>query len=324
MAKKRYQDFKNIRNQRYEELVTFYRNKYFSMFVNAYKFPELTPEENRFIMTQFWETGTVLAFILADSKKPAYEKQIELHDEQDGKVILFTPYAASAFTIYNDVAVATPVALRGATFIPKVPMKVGKECVVGWGHSSRKPIRYFIEFYINILAEVQSAIDVNLFVNKMPRLITCSIEDRQKMEEIMNAVERGDKHIYLSTENWDAIRNVLDSGEYRCDKLYTLRQEYENELLTQLGINNIQIEKAERLVVDEANANNELIAYHSQCFIEPMTAFADSVTEVLDYPLTIEKVSNDLVNYKTGELMYGNDNEFENPDRGNRVPGGNV
>ena len=47
------------------------------------------------------------------------------------------------------------------------------------------------------------------------------------------------------------------------------KKEIWNEALTYLGINNIMINKKERLITDEANSNNELINMNLQSFLTP-------------------------------------------------------
>lgn len=47
------------------------------------------------------------------------------------------------------------------------------------------------------------------------------------------------------------------------------KKEIWNEALTFLGINNILVDKKERLITDEANSNNELINLNLQSFLAP-------------------------------------------------------
>ena len=57
----------------------------------------------------------------------------------------------------------------------------------------------------------------------------------------------------------NAIRAIKTDVPYVADKLLVYKHELWNECLTFLGINNINGDKKERLIVDEANANTQLI-----------------------------------------------------------------
>ena len=83
-------------------------------------------------------------------------------------------------------------------------------------------------------------------------------------------------------------KNLMDSNELKAintespfvaDKLMDYKKEIMNEALTYLGINNIMLEKKERLVQDEANSNNELINLNLQKFLAPRQLAAKQFNE---------------------------------------------
>ena len=57
----------------------------------------------------------------------------------------------------------------------------------------------------------------------------------------------------------NAIKAIKTDVPYVADKLLQYKHELWNECLTFLGINNLNSDKKERLIVDEANANEQLI-----------------------------------------------------------------
>lgn len=62
----------------------------------------------------------------------------------------------------------------------------------------------------------------------------------------------------------DSIKSINTEAPIVFDKLQNYKKEIWNEALTFLGINNVMIEKSERLITDEANSNNELINLNLQ------------------------------------------------------------
>lgn len=275
----------------------FYENKYFGLFLNRYRFSNLTKNQNRFLFKSYWQRGTIAFSIVEGSKSLPTMKQllsnsnpntINPQDESENGILLLTPYATSKYNIEDEPSIVNLVNKRGATFIPREPQKVNIDVVIGWAHSSHAPIRSLVMYYIERIVDVENTINMNLFVHKLPRLVVCSPEDKARVEDLMESIERGEKKLFLDAQDVEAIKNVLDSGSntsYIIDKLYQYKQNLENELSTFLGFNNIPVEKAERLITAEANSNNDLIKECGDCFLSCLENTKDEVKEVLGYDM---------------------------------------
>ena len=278
----------------------FYENKYFGLFLNRRHFPQLTKNQERFLLKSFWQNGCVCAFIVEGTKQEPSLKQmlsnsskdtLILENENTNGLLLLVPFATAKYDITDAPSVVSYINKRGATFIPKGLKIVNKDCVIGWAHSSHAPIRSLVMFYIEKIVDVEKTIEMNLFVHKLPRLVVCSPEDKARVEDLMEKIEQGEKKLFLDANDVQAIKNVLDSGSntsYIIDKLYQYKQNLENELSTFLGINNNPVEKAERLITGEVNSNNQLIAECGACFDDTIDIFCEEVSKVLNFPLTQE------------------------------------
>lgn len=325
MPKIKYREIKELDDTKYDSR-RFYENKYFGLFLNAYKFSNLTYNQERYLLKKLWQNGTISAFILEGSKSDPSLKQllsnsskstIELGNESPNGLLIFVPYAVNQWNIEDEPSVVSFINLRGATFIPTNLQKVNKDCVIGWAHSSHAPIRNLVLYYIDKIVEVENTINTNLFVHKLPRLIVCSPEDKARVEKLMEDIEAGEKKLFLEAEDIEAIKNVLDSGaggNYIIDKLYQYKQNLENELLTFLGINNVALEKKERLITDEAQSNNQLINDSSDCFLDSLKAFCKNVSDILGYPLKVEAKSSPASNEENVEEVYNEDEGEDNND----------
>lgn len=278
----------------------FYENKYFGLFLNRRHFPQLTKNQERFLLKSFWQNGCVCAFIVEGTKQEPSLKQmlsnsskdtLILENENANGLLLLVPFATAKYDITDAPSVVSYINKRGATFIPKGLKIVNKDCVIGWAHSSHAPIRSLVMYYIDKIVDVEKTIEMNLFVHKLPRLVVVSPEDKDRVADLMEKIEAGEKKLFLDANDVQAIKNVLESGSntsYIIDKLYQYKQNLENELSTFLGINNNPIEKAERLITGEVNSNNQLIAECGACFDDTIDIFCEEVSKVLNFPLTQE------------------------------------
>lgn len=322
MPKLRYQDIKKTAEDKTLSATRFYETLYYGMFLNGFEFPELDQEQNHYLLKQMWKNGCVDAFILAgtipdktlqDSRTNSNKSSIALQGEYPNGLLVLTPFATSQWNIYDFPTIVTPINTRGATFIENKQQIVNKDCVIGYAHTSHSSIRDLVMFYVTKIVDVERTIDTNLFVHKLPRLIVCSPEDKARVEAIMTKIENGEHVLFLDAEDYNAIKNVLDAGgTYIIDKLYQYKQALKNELLTMLGVDNIGLEKAERLIVDEANSNNAVINDHSDCFLDTMKAFCKQVTEILKFPLSVRAKSSPAVSEKAKEIEIPNEEDTEN------------
>ena len=287
MAKMKFKEMKKNSLLTKEEIQMYYRSKYYSLYMNAYEFTGLNYQQKRFLLGQLWEKGTCAFFVLEGTKPISL--LVDPDTKEEGELVL-CPYGPSKYNIYNFPEFVQLVRLRGATFIPTEPQRVNKDVVLMWGHSSHMPIRAIVDFYVDKIAEVEVTARMNLETHKLPRLLVCSPEDKKRVAELMNAIQEGTPKLFLESDDYKAINNVLQSGgEFIVDKLFTYKQNLERELMTMLGIDNIGTLKRERQNNDEVNANNEEIDNGGDCFVDEMKLGCEQIQAVLGLDVSVKE-----------------------------------
>lgn len=293
ITKKRERSSTEIRMRTYQ----FYLNKYFNLFMNAYRFPELPREQSDYLLRKFWALGTISAFIVEGTKPIAGipTTSMTANDYPNG-MIAFVPYAPLIFSITDWPSVVSLIPVRGATFIPTRPLKVNEECVIGFAQRNKKPVFDMVDYYIEKIVDIEMTIRTQLFSHKVPWLIATTPENEEKVKRLFERLENDETSLYVDAQEVDNLKSLIGGNSYVIDKLYQLKQQYENECLTYLGIDNVGgIEKKEHLMVDEVNANNDIINDSSDCFLDPIREFCEKVTEVLGFPLSVEATSSPVV-----------------------------
>ena len=273
----------------------FYRNKYFNLFMSAYKFKGIQPEQQDFLLRKFWELGCVAAFIVPGTKTSDELIMNSVNDYPAG-VIAFTPFAPALFNIYDWPIKVNLIQLRGAKFIPTTMQVVNKDCVIGYAQRNKKPVWEMVEFYIDKIVDTELTINSQLRAHKVPYLIATTPENEATLKSLMRKIDNDDVEIYLSASEIEAIKTLQTGNAYIIDKLFQYKVALENELLTFLGIDNLGIlEKKEHLVVDEANANDDLINDHSDNFLKSLEEFCERIKTYLGYEISVEATSSPVV-----------------------------
>lgn len=125
-----------------------------------------------------------------------------------------------------------------------------------------RPTFNTVKLFCRRLYEIERTIDVNLKQQKTPMLITCKPNKRLSLLNLFEKYD-GNEPIIFGTNDLmnEAGINVIETGApYLIDKLQIQKQAVWNELLTFLGINNSNVEKRERVITAETDANNHFIS----------------------------------------------------------------
>lgn len=146
---------------------------------------------------------------------------------------------------------------------------------------SMMPTRNIISLYAYKLFKTDCAIETNIDLQKYSALFLCDEKERLTITNIISKWKNnipliiGDKSLDIEQK-----LKVLDFKiPYIADKLYNHKDKLMSELLSFLGINNVQTEKKERLISDEVNANNELIQGNMFLWLDSRKEFVKTFNE---------------------------------------------
>lgn len=222
--------------QQFNRLYRHYKN----IALNLYKWENLPNGiESRFIEEQLFENG-----------------QVGFTNHPHLGFIALKSSSGGGLNIYG---VPTSYILTGVNFTHRV---TGDECVRILNNDTAIPTRLHIHHYAQRMAELDSIMQQNLRQQRVPQLFATNKENEFTMKNIYNKMYNGEPAIFVDKDmlkgDSQNISVLSTQSPYLLDKLQQQRYELERELLSFLGINTT-IEKKERLLVDETNANNGYI-----------------------------------------------------------------
>ena len=193
-----------------------------------------------------------------------------------------------------------------------------KQCILVQNNWDRMPTCGSMELFAYRLYEAQRTADVNIISQKTPVMVIIDEKQRLLMENLYNQYNGNQPFIFGDTKqlNEDKLRSINTQAPFIADKVMDYKKEIWNEALTFLGINNIMVDKKERLVSDEANSNNELINLNLQSFLAPRQEACKQFNEKFGLTGTDKEISvrvrSDLHNIIKNEQSIINDYKKEN------------
>ena len=256
-----------------------YIDKYFNLYMNNLKIENTTYQEENFIKRRFWSDGTIACFMIKPINKQC-----------------FVDYAISQYNIYDYGVYATPINRKGVSFIPNKIMEIDKDICLIYAQHNKKGILNLVMSYINRIVDVEMVIKQQLKSHKIPFVFTGEETEKDKFKDFFNKINTDITDLYMTGAELDNI-NVLNlNNGFIIDKLYSLKQQLENELKEYLGINNMgTTEKKEHLINSEVDSNNEVVETSRASIIDVLNIYFENCNKILGTKLkAVYNAPNDM------------------------------
>lgn len=222
------------------------------------------------------------------------ERHLENWLFDDGKAVVFEdpnygimclPGEGHGTNVLNDPTYYRVVGHNYTRLLP------AKKCVVIENNKLRMPTALAIDYFTNQLYEVVRTRDTNIKTLKLPLVMACTDKDVLTAKKLLEEIDNNTWAILSNKNvmNVDEIIKVLPTGV----KPFTaeLTDQYHdimNEALTYLGINNANTDKKERLITDEANANNQFIESCAEMFLEARKRACEEINKKFKLNISVD------------------------------------
>ena len=145
------------------------------------------------------------------------------------------------------------------------------ECVLVMNNWDRTPTAGSMELFAWRLYLAQRTCDVNISSQRFPIMVVGDEKQRLTLENLYSQYDGNQPFIFGNKNqlNEDMLKAIKTDSPYVADKITEYKKEIWNEALTYLGINNISVQKKERLTENESNENNELVNLNLQSMLAP-------------------------------------------------------
>lgn len=163
--------------------------------------------------------------------------------------------------------------------------------VVIWNNLLRTPTYPAMAFYAKKLYEIDRTIDINLKAQKTPILVLCEEDERLALRNVYKQYEGNEPFIFGSKNlglNNGSFTVLKTDAPYLCGDLMELKNQIWNEALTYLGISNLNVQKKERLISDEAVRSMGGTIASRQSRLEMRRECADKINEMFGLNIEVQ------------------------------------
>lgn len=187
---------------------------------------------------------------------------------------------------YNLYGNPTAFNLKGfnGTQFANVP---ASDCIYIRNNAECIPTLPTIIQYAKRLAEVQRIMDVNLNQLRTPYTFKVNQEQAATIRAFWNDLEKNEPLMIFNDEIQADMGVIKMPHEYFLDKLASYKRQLQSDLLTFLGIDNINFEKAAQMVDREVSANRELIERFLECGLTYRQQAAEELNAATNFKVSV-------------------------------------
>ena len=173
----------------------------------------------------------------------------------------------------------------------------GENCYVIRNNDLMLPNFPLVRHYSYKLTNIDRAIDVNIEAQKTPIVVKCSDKQKLSLKNAINQRKDNEPVIWTAEEaNIGEMINTLDLNPPMVFKdLQTQKHMVLNEVFTDLGINNANMDKRERMVANEVEANNEQVKASEDVMLKVREEACRQINRIFGLNISVERRNLDQI-----------------------------
>ena len=165
-----------------------------------------------------------------------------------------------------------------------------EDCVIIKNNLLSIPTEPFIIHYVNKITEAERTMDVNIKACKTPVIFACDDKDVFTFKQIFQKVDGNVPAIFADKGlNLDSIQAFLTGVKFMGNELMDYKASVESDLLTFQGQNNTPVDKKERLITDEAEANDQLIQSFADLQLEARKKACEEINAMFGLNVSVRR-----------------------------------
>ena len=188
--------------------------------------------------------------------------------------------------------------------------RTAEDSVIIYNNLLHSPTVPLLMYHAYNIANVERTIEINLNQLKRPYIFLVPENQRFTFTKLVNDIKNNQDVIIgnkdLNLDNVNPINTITPNNTL---DLYTLKKRYYNEALTDMGINNLNVDKKERLVSDEVSSNDEDVLINRNSMLYARKIACEQINAMFGLNIDV-KFRNDFMEEKQEEYIEI-DNEVE-------------
>ena len=196
---------------------------------------------------------------------------------------------------YDDPTTVTPVATN-YVYTGNKPLMCGEDCYIIRNNDLRLPEFSIVRFYAWKLTNLDRAIDVNIEAQKTPTLVKCTDKQRLSLKQAINQRRDNEPVMYVDESlDMNAITTLDLKPPMVFKDLQVQKHMLLNEFFTDIGVNNANMDKRERMVANEVEANNEQVKASEDVLLRSREEACKNINRIFGLNISVRRRELDKI-----------------------------
>lgn len=190
---------------------------------------------------------------------------------------------------YDDPTTVTPVATN-YVYSGEKPLTNGTDCYLIRNNDARLPEFAVVRYYAYKLSNLDRAIDVNIEANKTPTVVKCSEKQRLSFKQAINQRRDNEPVIWVDKgADMEQIQTLDLRPPMIFKDLQIQKHMILNEFFSDIGVNNANMDKKERMVANEVEANNEQVKASEDVLLRCRQEACKKINEIFGLNIRVKR-----------------------------------
>lgn len=229
-------------------------------------------------------------------------------------------YAVGTNASYGNLDIYGYPKQRRAIFLNGDTMQFDESnSVIIYNNSDRMSDMWFFAEIANFMAETDGAVKINMMSQRTMPIIPTTQEQQLSVENAYNDIKNNIPYILVDKNGFDveAFKGSLlfdNRKSFTADLMVQTQREYWNRFLTFVGINNVNVEKRERVNVAETQSNMDEIAVMRRDRLNQREIGCAKMSRLWGFDASVDYYSNAKV------TIAGDGNDMTNDIEDDQLP----
>ena len=167
----------------------------------------------------------------------------------------------------------------------------GENCYLIRNNMLRLPEFAVVRYYAYKLANLDRAIDVNIESCKTPTIIKCTDKQRLSLKQAIN--QRKDNEPVIWTDGKEEFNDMITTLDLKATPIFKDLQIQKhmilNEFFSDIGVNNANMDKKERMVANEVEANNEQVKASEDVLLKSRQEACKQINRIFGLNISVKR-----------------------------------
>lgn len=176
------------------------------------------------------------------------------------------------------------------------------DSVIIFNNFSHTPSIADIHYFCDKLYLIDRTIDINTNAQKTPILLLCNEKQRLSLKNFYMKYDGNEPFIFgdKAFSDFNEIKALNTEAKFNALDLYELKKRYWNEALTYCGIDNLTVDKQERVISDEVQSSMGDVVAQRYVGLSARQQAAEQINRMFDLDISVTMRSTNSYQNDTG------------------------